>query len=90
MVTIEAMLAGTPAVAIGEMGTADVMGGDNGGFMVEDDVSQFAQKTRLLLTDTELYQTKSEEAVAHGLHFSVSETSRRLLAVYQQLTGIKS
>ncbi len=85
LVTIEAMLAGTPAVAIGEMGTADVMGGDNGGFMVEDDVTSFTEKTRLLLTDEALYKKKSKEAVRHANQFTISETVTRLLDVYQNL-----
>ena len=41
LVTLEAMMAGLPVVAIGEMGTIDVMQGDNGGFMVKDDAAIF-------------------------------------------------
>ncbi|TFG82525.1 MAG: glycosyltransferase family 4 protein, partial [Spirochaetales bacterium] len=37
LTTIEAMMSGTPVVAIGEMGTRDVMQGDNGGYMVDED-----------------------------------------------------
>ncbi len=44
LVTVEAMMCKTPVVAIGEMGTKDVMQGDNGGFMVKDDLDEFTEK----------------------------------------------
>ena len=41
LVIVEAMLCGIPVVAIGEMGVKEVMKGDNGGYMVKDDVDHF-------------------------------------------------
>jgi glycosyltransferase involved in cell wall biosynthesis len=42
LVTLEAMLSGTPVVAIGALGTLMVMGGDNGGFMVKNVANELA------------------------------------------------
>ena len=50
LVTLESMACGTPVVAIGKMGTREVMGGDSGGFMVDDDMDMFVEKTDLLLS----------------------------------------
>jgi 1,2-diacylglycerol 3-alpha-glucosyltransferase len=46
LVTLESMACGTPVVAIGEMGTKEVMQGDNGGFMTEDDPQDFYQNSK--------------------------------------------
>ncbi|MCL2809712.1 MAG: glycosyltransferase, partial [Treponema sp.] len=66
LVTIEAMVSGTPVVAIGAMGTLTVMGGDNGGFMVKNDTQEFTNRVLDLLGDNELYRRKSEEAKKHA------------------------
>ena len=63
LVTVEAMMSGLPVVAIGRMGTVDVMNGDNGGFMVEPDINIFKEKVELLLNDKELYKAKCNEAL---------------------------
>ena len=51
LVIIESMQCGTPVVAIGEMGIKDIMSNNLGGFMVEDNLDEFCQKTLLLLKD---------------------------------------
>lgn len=83
LATIEAMLCGTPVVAIGEMGTKYVMQGDNGGFMVEHRLEDFSQAVCRLLEDPELYASKRTEARAWAQRFSVAETTRQLLGHYQ-------
>lgn len=82
LVTVEAMTAGLPVVAIGEMGTIDVMQGDNGGFMVPEDVEIFSQKVFQLLTDGTLYQEKSRAGRAWSRRWGMSALTDRLEAAY--------
>lgn len=83
LTTIEAMMCGTPAVAIGEMGTKDVMQGDNGGFMVPRDEEAFAAAAIRILSDHELRKAKSDEARAWAMRFSVKATTESLLGHYE-------
>jgi len=80
---IEAMMCGTPVVAIGEMGTRDVMQGDHGGFMVPDDGPAFAAAVIRLLTDGALHAEKSAEARAWAARFDVTSTTRQLVGHYE-------
>ena len=82
LVTIEAMMCGTPAVAIGKMGTREVMAGDNGGFMVEDNVAAFSEGVLKLLGDTELYQRKSDEALTYSQNWTAERMAKRVQDVY--------
>ena len=82
LVTVEAMAAGLPVVAIGEMGTLDVMQGDNGGFMVPEDVEIFSQKVYQLLSDDVLYQEKSQEGRDWSRRWGMSALTDRLEASY--------
>ena len=82
LVTVEAMAAGLPVVAIGEMGTIDVMQGDNGGFMVPEDVEIFSQKVYQLLTNDTLYQEKSQEGRAWSKRWGMAALTDRLEVAY--------
>jgi len=84
-VTIEAMMCGTPAVAVGKMGTKEVMAGDNGGFMVEEDVTVFSDAVLRLLKDPVLYQVKSAEAKAYAQNWTAGKMAKRIEALYEQV-----
>jgi glycosyltransferase involved in cell wall biosynthesis len=83
LVTLEAMLSGTPVVAIGEMGTIMVMGGDNGGFMVKNDPAEFTGRVLELLGDVDLRRRKSEEARQQARAWSIEELTVKLVDIYQ-------
>jgi hypothetical protein len=83
LVTLEAMLSGTPVVAIGALGTLMVMGGDNGGFMVKNDANEFAARIMELLGDKGLMEQKSSEAKMHGRSWSIGELTKKLLSIYE-------
>lgn len=87
LVTIESMLCGTPVVAIGEMGTADVMGGDNGGFMVQDDPALFTDRVLRLIEDSKLREEKSAEAIEYAQRWTVEGMTDKLLAVYEAVAA---
>ena len=88
LVTLEAMFSGTPVVAIGALGTLIVMGGDNGGFMVENDssevkvASEFTGRVLELLGDPELRRSKSSEARLHARAWSIGELTKKLVGIY--------
>jgi glycosyltransferase involved in cell wall biosynthesis len=83
LVTIEAMLSGTPVVAIGAMGTIQVMNGDNGGFMVQDDPREFIGRVFELLEDDELYRRKVGEAKRHAQGWTIETMTEKLEKIYR-------
>jgi glycosyltransferase involved in cell wall biosynthesis len=85
LVTIEAMMCGTPAVAVGKMGTKEVMAGDNGGFMVDEDVGAFSDAVLRLLTDPALYAAKSSEAREYAKNWTASTMAKRIEALYERV-----
>lgn len=89
LVTVESMMSGVPVVAIGEMGTVDVMQGDNGGFMVQQDVEQFAQKVVSLLQNKELHQQKSDEAREWSKQWDLALLTEKLVSIYQKAMAHK-
>lgn len=90
LVTVEAMLSGLPVVAIGEMGTVDVMQGDNGGFMVKDDKAEFAGRVLDLLNDKKLHGEKSKEAIEWASKWKISSLTPSLIECYRQAIEIHS
>jgi glycosyltransferase involved in cell wall biosynthesis len=86
LVTIEAMLSGLPVVAIGEMGTVDVMQGDNGGFMVKDDIGEFSERVIQLLTDRSLYEAKVKDALSYGRSWTIDALTVKLIHIYNETT----
>ena len=89
LVTIESMMTGLPVVAIGELGTVDVMQGDHGGFMVHDDVNEFAEKVTLLLQNPKLRKQKSEESKQWSQQWKISSLTPRLLSCYEKVLAEK-
>lgn len=89
LVTVEAMLSGLPVVAIGEMGTVDVMQGDHGGFMVKDDVAEFSDKVVALLKNQQLRKKKAQEALDWGKKWKISTLTPRLLECYERAMLIR-
>lgn len=89
LVTLEAMMAGVPVVAIGERGTLDVMKGDNGGFMVKEDVNEFSQRVLELLKDKELYAEKSQEAKKWASQWSLDTLTEKLVTYYKEALAIR-
>ncbi len=89
LIAIESMYCGTPVVAIGVMGTKDVMKGDNGGFMVNDDLDEFVGKVKLLLTDKKLYAKKSIEAKKYAMNWTSNTTALKLEKLYEEVLAGK-
>ena len=84
LVTVEAMLAGLPVVAIGEMGTVDVMQGNNGGFMVNNDVNEFYEKVIKLHKDKKLNSQKQTQTKECAKKWSISTLTPKLIEYYEK------
>ncbi|HEY1405572.1 MAG TPA: glycosyltransferase [Spirochaetota bacterium] len=85
LVTLEAMTCGVPVVAIGKMGTREVMGGNNGGFMVDDDIDMFTEKVRLLLKNKSVHREKSQDAIRHAQNWCMDFMAEKLLRLYDSI-----
>jgi glycosyltransferase involved in cell wall biosynthesis len=85
LVIIESMKCGTPVVAIGEMGIKDVMGRNLGGFMVEDNIDEFCEKTLLLLKDKYLHQQKSREARQYADEWTNETSALKMQDLYNSV-----
>ncbi|MDX9828028.1 MAG: glycosyltransferase [Spirochaetia bacterium] len=85
LVTIEAMLCGTPVVGVNKMGTGEIMAGDRGGFLAEDNAEDFAQKVISLLRDPELRARKSMDALGHAQKWSIANASESMEREYRRI-----
>jgi glycosyltransferase involved in cell wall biosynthesis len=85
LVILESMTCGTPVVAIGEMGTRALMRRGRGGFMVEDNIDLFIEKVDLLLSNPEVYASKSAEALQEAYEWRSEIMSARVLTLYEDL-----
>jgi glycosyltransferase involved in cell wall biosynthesis len=88
LVTIEAMLSGIPVVGIGVLGTVQVMEGDNGGFMVQNDREEFRDRVLDLLGDEELYRAKALDARRHSQAWTIESLTQRLTGIYREATEL--
>jgi len=84
LVTMEAMLCGAPVVAVGEMGTREVMEGDRGGFLVNT-VEEFTDRVKQLIDDPALRRAKAAEARAHAENWLIEPLTQRLVAAYESV-----
>ena len=90
LVTIESMMAGLAVVAIGELGTVDVMQGNHGGFMVGDDVNEFSQKVIALLKNPKLRKKKSDEGKEWSRQWKISSLTPELIKCYEKVLEEKN
>jgi glycosyltransferase involved in cell wall biosynthesis len=85
LVITEAMAVGTPVVAVQEMGVADIMRGNKGGFLVNLELKEFVDTVLKLLEDRDLYRQKQREAVGIAQDWSIEAMTERLIGYYREL-----
>ncbi|WP_304226141.1 glycosyltransferase [Gracilinema caldarium] len=90
LVTIESMLCGTPVVGVNEMGTAEVMEGERGGLLAENNAESVAEKILLLLKNPSLLEQKRQEALAQGQRWTIENSCTLLENVYRRFTPSQS
>ena len=67
------------------MGTREVMAGDNGGFMVEDDLGQFSERVLLLLENEIIYAEKCRDALHHAENWTMRTQAVKMVNLYEEL-----
>jgi 1,2-diacylglycerol 3-alpha-glucosyltransferase len=91
LVVTEAMAVGTPVVAVGKMGVAEVMEGDKGGLLVKEDVDEFTAAVFKMLDDKKLYEAKKKEAFAYAKEWSAESMAKRMVKNYEEtITRVKA
>jgi len=85
LVTIEAMLCGTPVVGVNMMGSAEILKGDIGGFLAEDNSEDYAAKTLALIRDPALRVAKAAEARDHAKNWTMSRSCDVMDSLYKRL-----
>ncbi len=89
LVVTEAMAVGTPVVAVGAMGVAEVMKGNKGGILVNLDVDEFTEAVLKFLDDKKFYEEKKKEAFEYAKELSVETMAKKLLEKYEKAIELK-
>ncbi|MBN2441419.1 MAG: glycosyltransferase [Spirochaetales bacterium] len=82
---LEALACGTPAVAINAMGVVDVLKGDIGGYLVNENEQEFADKASPMLLDSHLHAIKADEAIRRAAEFSSYKMAEKLIVCYESI-----
>ena len=88
LVVSEAMAAGVPVVAVGEMGIKDVMASGKGGLMTRLDEKEFGEAVFQMLTDKKLYEQKKAETLVEAEKWSSPSMAKRMIDTYEKLLQI--
>jgi glycosyltransferase involved in cell wall biosynthesis len=84
LVTIEAMAAGLPVVAVEGPGTRDIVEHGKQGLLVENDPEALASGLTTLLADSRQMKRFSNQALKKAKTFDVNALGKQLLNVYEQ------
>jgi glycosyltransferase involved in cell wall biosynthesis len=84
LVTMEALAAGLPVVAVNATGTQDIIRHEQDGLLTEDDSAALAQAICRMLESETMYQTFKAAALRRAKDFDILAQSQRLLEVYQR------
>ena len=84
LVTIEAMAAGLPVVAVDGPGTRDIVEHGKQGFLVENDPDALAKGLTKLLSDPQRIKRFSNNALKKAKAFDVNQLGQQMITVYEQ------
>jgi len=84
LVITEALASGTPIVAVDAPGVRDVVKEGKGGYLVEENLQEFSNKTLKLLNDPRLREEKGKEALEVARSFSVQRFTKQLVSSYEK------
>jgi glycosyltransferase involved in cell wall biosynthesis len=82
LVLVEALALGTPVVALGVMGTLDVLNAEGGCLIAPDEPRAFADEISLLIQDPARRQHLAEQAVTYAMSWSAEHKAQQLLTQY--------
>jgi glycosyltransferase involved in cell wall biosynthesis len=84
LVTMEAMAAGLPVVAVDASGTSDIVDEGKQGFLVPNDAAALAKSIDKMLNSPSLMRKFKRNALAKAKTFDVDVQTARLLEVYER------
>lgn len=84
LVTMEALAAGLPVVAVDASGTRDILTDGEQGFLVPDDAEALAASINRLLESPDRLEKFKENALAKAREYDQRDCARRLIEVYDQ------
>jgi 1,2-diacylglycerol 3-alpha-glucosyltransferase len=84
LVTIEAMAAGLPVVAVDGSGTRDIVEHGKQGYLVENDANALAKGLNQLLSDPGQMKRFSHNALKKAKAFDVNQLGKQIINVYEQ------
>jgi 1,2-diacylglycerol 3-alpha-glucosyltransferase len=84
LVTMEAMAAGLPVVAVDGPGTRDIVQHGKQGFLVENDPDALAQGLHQLLSDSQQRKRFSNNALKKAKTFDIDQHGHQLIRAYEQ------
>ncbi len=84
IVTMEAMAAGLPVVAVDGSGTRDILQNGKQGYLVENDPDALAQGLNRLLSNSQRIKRFSNQALKRAKMFDVNQLSKQMINMYEQ------
>jgi glycosyltransferase involved in cell wall biosynthesis len=84
LVTIEAMAAGLPVVAVDGPGTRDIVEHGKQGFLVNNDPDALAMGLKKLLSGPQLLKRLSNNALKKARTFDINQLGKQMISVYEQ------
>jgi glycosyltransferase involved in cell wall biosynthesis len=84
LVTMEAMAAGLPIVAVNASGTRDIVEHGKQGFLVENDADALAKGIEKLLADSQRRKQFSNSVLKKARTFDINELGKQMLSVYEE------
>jgi 1,2-diacylglycerol 3-alpha-glucosyltransferase len=84
LVTMEAMAAGLPVVAVDGSGTRDIVDHSEQGILVENNPDALAEGIKKLLSDPQQMKHFSSNALKKASTFDINQLGKQLVGVYEQ------
>lgn len=84
LVTIEAMAAGLPVIAVDGSGTHDIVDNGKEGLLVENDPSALASSINDVLSNPQQMRKFSTQALKKARTFDVNRVGKQMIKVYEQ------
>jgi 1,2-diacylglycerol 3-alpha-glucosyltransferase len=89
LVTMEAMAAGLPIVAVDATGTSDTVGNGQEGLLTQNDSAALGQAIQQVLGDEALYARLKANATKKAESFDMIVQAKRMVGVYEQAMADK-
>ena len=90
LVLVEALALGTPVVALGVMGTLDVLNPQGGCIIPPEEPRAFAEAVSQLILDPAHYQTLKAQTLPYARSWSAEQKTQQLLSQYAELIPARS